>query len=437
MYEKLTQSINQQTYACRLCCIMSLTVAGMYMHGNKEQAIRMLEKLAKDLPGSHAVAFTHMELLCGTSHRIRAGRRAVLRIHRGRRQGVMLESCIVQRSCVVQAWYMHGNKEQAIGMLEKLAKDFPGSHAVALTHMELLHDDQPQESVSIAEQFLEATEALAKERPSTLHAAVLAEACVSYVAVGALGDALDALKNAMAVFKQLEDNAKQNAAAAKAKRAARHSSVSETVAVRPDVSGNGASSHSDVVADVAHAMAEPDIVDEKLESIMKEEAELWRRAAGPSFLCRARLRAPKLAVASAVHAAKLEDGWLKTRIAAASIALSQALIPHDARRARLLARLAVRSGKLQPEAHNAAAQAYIALRDFTRANRHVAAGFRMFPNHTGLLRTFARILREQGRMQDAVLVATYAHDVAGKGPTQVSSAVCEGFNSIRASELGV
>jgi hypothetical protein len=351
----------------------------------------------------------------------------------------------------MQAWHMYGNKDVASRMLEAAGTKFPGSHAVALTHAELLRKDQPQEAVMLVEQFLKSTEVLAKQQPSVLQAAVLTEACISYVANGDLGDALDALKAAVAMSEQLQSNTHKGHTAVKAASAARHvgsspstseeedssrNSSPNVVSVRANVSGNGASSHSEMDAEVVHALAQPDTADEMLQSIMKEEMRLWTRAAGPSFLSTARLSAPKLAVASAVHAAKLEDSWLHKRLAAAQIALSQALIVHDARLSQRLALDAVRSGKLQPEAHNTAAQVYVALQDFVAATRHVVSGLKVFPNHTGLLRTFAQILREQNRNQDAVMVATYAHDVAAKGPTQVSSAVRKGFNNIRESELG-
>lgn len=358
---------------------------------------------------------------------------------------------------MLQAMHQNGNKAEAFAVLAKLARRHPGSHAVALTHMRLLRADDPQAAALLAQQFLASAGEVLQGQASAVRAATLAEAAICYVAVGALADAVDALTEAIGMAAQLGRVAEERRAAAKATDAARRAAAEAAA---------DTATHADAALippaqdrAPAAAMAEPAAAEEPAAAAVlaadaaapqpavgtpaefdiahSDELDLWRRAAAPTTLAGTALGMPKLHVACAVGAAKEESGWLANHVTAAQISLAGALVIHDAGMARQMAVDAVTSGKLQPQAHDAAAQACVAMRDFGEAVRHVTAGLKVVANHTGLLRTFARLLREQGKTQDAVLVATYARDVAIMGPARVSGSVREAFFGIRESVLGI
>ena len=145
----------------------------------------------------------------------------------------------------------------------------------------------------------------------------------------------------------------------------------------------------------------------------------------------------KLFVGSALRAAHAERVWVLGEVAAAQITLASALMSHDAAAARTHALAALASGQHQPKAHEVTTLAHIACQDFAAARTQVASGLRCAPTHPGMLRAFARALKGEGHDHEAVLVATYARDVATQGAARVPRNIRDEFFEIRQEQLGI
>ena len=425
----------------------------MHQNGNKAEAFAALEKLARRHPGSHAVALTHMRLLRADdpqeaallAQRFLAAAGDVLQAQASAvRAATLAEAAICYVAVGALADAVDALTE-AIGMAARLRSVAEERRAAARAA------DAARRAA--AEAAVDAIAAAVVAVPPVQAGAVLAgdlEAADAWAPASASAAAsTEVVAESAARDTSAPASATAAAAAAASTGVAAGSTatdasapVSAAAAPRAVVADSAATDTSAPASAAAAAAAAPaleatEVAHAETDFARSHELDLWRQAAAPTALAGTALRAPKLYVACAVGAAKEESGWLANHITAAQISIAGALVIHDASMARQMAQDAVTSGKLQPQAHDAAAQACVAMRDFGEAVRHVTAGLKSMANHTGLLRTFARLLREQGKTQDAVLVATYARDVAIKGPARVSGSVREAFFGIRESVLGI
>jgi hypothetical protein len=305
----------------------------------------------------------------------------------------------------VQAWAQYGDTERAFAAIERMTYAQPWSAAVALTHANMLREEDPQGALSRVQQLLDHD--ASGHRDSPVRAALFASAAVSLTACGRLGDAVDTLNEAVVMAKKLEHKRAQDDRAFKEG----HANVEPTK-----------ESSSEAV---------------KVEDPDNDDSDAaWRRRP-PSFLHGDQMTEPKLFVGSEVAAARAEKVWLEDELTAARITLSSALVIHDAELAREMACAAVKSGRHQDRSHEAAAHACIALKDFAAAKKFIKAGLKTNATHGGLLRMFSRMLSAQDLTQDAIKVATYAKDIASLGTSRLSSRTRDGYLGVRKEILGL
>jgi hypothetical protein len=292
-----------------------------------------------------------------------------------------------------QVQVANGEATAARESLRRLHQAHPTSSAVALKHADVTRANDPDESLAVVTAWL--ARADVPKGPSVERAGMLAALARSRASCGQLRSAINALNDAV----EMRDAAEEAAEAARLR-----------------------------------AKQESDANDARQGSNDDEVA--WATKAPPKAQADADMKVLKLWVASELGTVRHEQLWLDDRIAEAQIALASVVVIHDAKLARQIADRAVRSGRMQELAHEAAAQACVASGDLVAAAQHIGAGLKVRPTHGGLLRSFARLLRARGQTQDAVLVATYARGVTSKGKAQATASVRRAYADIRDSVLG-
>ena len=282
-----------------------------------------------------------------------------------------------------------GQHELAAKMIALLYSHHPQSIAVTLTHAANLRRTDPQQSCKVMKRWLDKLDTA--PAPSANRAAALAAAAMSYNAAGQLRRALWHLRWAVRMWKRVQ-------------LLRRVRSGKQPLKAAPGVS--------------------------------REELKRCKGGLRPDFTYGRDMFVPKLQLGSEVGAIKMSDGWLSDRVCEARLALSQSMLIHRPPVALDIAEKALKMGRLQIQTHYAMAQASVAVQDWAKATQHISKGLRMWPYHAGILRTFSAMLHAQGRVQDAVLVATYARSVTSRGRTPPSGEVKAAYRQLRDSVLG-
>ena len=297
-----------------------------------------------------------------------------------------------------------GQGDLAADIFAKLHKEHPTCAAVAIKHAEMLRGDAPADALRVLRAWL--TDERVLPGPSSDRAAVTAAVALARGASGDIAAAVEALDEAVAMAKTVTQARK----ALRMKH--RQGSTSGDPADWPGPETTRAKALAELES--RDAMQRPDF------------------GAGPG----GDLAIPKLHVGSAVSAASTERWWLQQQIAAARIAVATALVASDVALACKIAEEVVEGGRMQAPAHEVAARAYVASKNWVDAAKHLAKGLKIWPNHGGLLQSFARMLRAQGRAQDAVLVATYARGVTARGKVVNTTDVRRAYADLRIAVLG-
>ena len=293
----------------------------------------------------------------------------------------------------MQVLLKSGQAEQARKRMQRMHRLWPASGTVTLKHAEmLLSSDSPSEALSMVQRWIARPQNPKPPAPSVEYAAVLAMHARLLAVCGQLTGAMQALQDAI----DMERSFKERQAAKRRSEQPKNAELLERLA-------------------------------------KGEHAPTFDL---PAFDHGGHVGLPKLHVESDLAAIWHGRLWLQDRLTEARITLASVLVVRDASLARTYADAAVKSGRMQALAHEAAAQVCVVQRDFAGAVKHLRAGLKVQPTSGSLLRSFARMLRAQGQSQDAVLVATYARGVTSKGKAPASADVRRAYAGIRNAVLG-